>query len=209
MQHTALKFDDLSVTHAGDRRREGACSAICFAPFELEERTVRPEPRTGARPVEVISVLLVSPYTADHILIPRILADSNWHCRHCDNCSRAVELLERGRVGVVLCERNQTDGSWRDVLEAAQCQPTPPSVIVCSRLADESLWSEVLHRGGYDVLVKPFDHEEVIRAVKAAWRSWKWASGNHLPHLLPAERNAHHAGDGGIQNVMRPGRVNP
>lgn len=177
MRHDAITTDTFSVTSAEHLRREAASPAIYMDPFELESRMVQPELRTGGGPVELRSILLVSPYVADQILIPRILAGYNWHCRPCHNWHQAPELLERSRIGVVLCERDQTHGSWRNVLATAQRQSRPPSVIVCARRPDEALWAEVLNLGGYDVLVKPFDHEEVLRVVSAAWRSWKWARG--------------------------------
>jgi hypothetical protein len=48
---------------------------------------------------------------------------------------------------------------------------------VFSRLADEYLWAEVLQLGGYDVLLKPFEEEEVARVALAAWLSWKRERG--------------------------------
>ena len=44
----------------------------------------------------------------------------------------------------------------------------PPMFIVTSRLADDALWAEVLNVGGYDLLLKPFRAEEVIRMVHVA-----------------------------------------
>jgi hypothetical protein len=46
-------------------------------------------------------------------------------------------------------------------------------VIVSSRLADDNLWTEVLNRGGYNVLAKPFQAAEVFRDVSQAWLNWK------------------------------------
>jgi DNA-binding response OmpR family regulator len=44
---------------------------------------------------------------------------------------------------------------------------------VTSRVADDSLWAEVLNLGAYDLLMKPFDLTEVFRVVSLAWRHWK------------------------------------
>jgi DNA-binding NtrC family response regulator len=48
-------------------------------------------------------------------------------------------------------------------------------LIVTDRLADERLWAEVLNLGGYDLLLKPFDPEELLRVVSSAWASWKFS----------------------------------
>jgi len=44
------------------------------------------------------------------------------------------------------------------------------AVIVASRLADERLWAEVLNLGGYDLLAKPFDRDELVRVIAMAAR---------------------------------------
>lgn len=45
-------------------------------------------------------------------------------------------------------------------------------MIVASRLADERLWAEVLNVGGYDLLVKPFEKDEVAWVVGLAFDQW-------------------------------------
>ena len=42
-----------------------------------------------------------------------------------------------------------------------------------SRLADDRLWAEALNLGAWDVLAKPFEKSEVLRAVSTAWLDWK------------------------------------
>ena len=56
------------------------------------------------------------------------------------------------------------------MLRALQHLPVPLPLVVTARLADEYLWAEVLHEGGYDVLAQPFAQEEVLRVISAAAR---------------------------------------
>ena len=72
----------------------------------------------------------------------------------------------------MVCESNLPDGSWKDVIDRTARAANPPAVIVTSRLADDRLWSEVLNRGGYNVLLKPFRALEVLRDVNLAWQDW-------------------------------------
>jgi hypothetical protein len=74
---------------------------------------------------------------------------------------------------VLLCERDHADGNWEDLLKATARLPAPPNLIVFSRLADESLWAQVLNLGGFDVLMTPFEAEEVLRVTFAAWSHWE------------------------------------
>lgn len=133
-----------------------------------------PRPRYSIpAPDEPASILLASPYLDDHALLPQILEHPHWRWQRSQGCREALRLLNSGEVTVVICERDQPDGCWRDLLRCATALPLPPSLVVCSRLADECLWAEVLNLGGYDVLVKPFDREEVLRVAFLAWHSWK------------------------------------
>lgn len=65
------------------------------------------------------------------------------------------------------------DSSWKSLLAALDQLPDRPLLVVTSRLADEHLWAEVLNLGGYDVLMKPFDPQEVVRVISLAWLRWK------------------------------------
>jgi DNA-binding response OmpR family regulator len=84
-----------------------------------------------------------------------------------------LALLRDQSVPVLLCECALADGNWEDLLKAVAELPAPPKVIVYSRLADESLWAKVLNLGGFDVLMTPFEPEEVLRVAFAAWSRWE------------------------------------
>lgn len=100
----------------------------------------------------------------------------------CSTLAAAFAALAKYQFDVVVCERDLRPGSWKDVLEQAVILPDPPSVVVSSRLADERLWAEALNLGAYDVLAKPFDRMETMRALDAAWRAF----GGTRPDASPA-----------------------
>jgi len=86
----------------------------------------------------------------------------------CD-CNEAQRMLEtQPAVQVVVTDARLHDGDWRRVLEIVARARRQIEVIVCSRLGDPKMWLDVLEEGGYDVLVEPFEHEEVRRIVEAA-----------------------------------------
>jgi DNA-binding response OmpR family regulator len=84
-----------------------------------------------------------------------------------------LAVLREQRVPVLLCERSHANGTWEDLLEGTASLPAPPNLIVFSRLADESLWAKVLNLGGFDLLMTPFEPEEVLRVSFAAWSRWE------------------------------------
>lgn len=121
---------------------------------------------------EKISVLLVSPHTEDLPNLRRILQNERWELMLCRSVAEATQRLSQSAASIVLCERNLSDGDWKDILQETDKLPNAPLVLVISRHADDNLWAEVLNLGGYDVLLKPFDRGEVTRVLGMAWRCW-------------------------------------
>ncbi len=99
----------------------------------------------------------------------RILGHSRWNLVRAENLSAAQPALERPEPRVVVCEATLEDGTWRDVLRRALSLPLPPPVVVTAKHADDHLWMDVLNSGGYNVLGRPFQEQEVFRILSTAW----------------------------------------
>ncbi len=124
-------------------------------------------------PEKAVSVLLISPFEEDHIFLSNLFSHSKWHLKAVPSWRDALSHLADNTVPVVLCERELPDSTWKHVLSEISHLPDTPLLILTSRLADDYFWAEVLNLGGYDVLMKPFDHTEVIRVISLAWLNWK------------------------------------
>lgn len=107
----------------------------------------------------------ISAVPEDHAALRRILRPISWDVWDAECCAKAFRLLSDASVQTVISDEVLPDGDWKRVLAHTHSRPRPPKLIVASRLADESLWAEVLNLGGYDLLAKPFDAEEVRRVV--------------------------------------------
>ena len=101
--------------------------------------------------------------------LARILAHTRW-CLETASCLSELKfrLREQARV-VLVCDAVLGDGTWKDLLAHLERQPSPPPLIVAAHHADERLWMEVLNSGGYNVLGKPFEEQEVFRVISMAW----------------------------------------
>ena len=119
-------------------------------------------------PHENITLLAVTPEQGDRQVLESFLDHDGWNIQGANSIQEAASLLQE-EPALVLCERNLPDGSWRDVFRIAQKLATPPPVVVVSRSADDRFWAEVLNLGGYDVLLKPFERNEVSRVLRMAW----------------------------------------
>jgi DNA-binding response OmpR family regulator len=117
-----------------------------------------------------LTALAVGEADLDQLRLQEIFRDRGWILEFARTSSEASAYLRRIAVPVVIAGSELDGGGWRELLESAQAHPEPPSVIVTSRLADDGLWAEVLNMGGYDVLARPLDTEEVTRVVLAAAR---------------------------------------
>ncbi len=115
-------------------------------------------------------------------------ADRGWEIRSVPGWNQVFLRLRERLYEAVLCEANLPDGDWRDVLDELWLCTTPPALIVTSRLADVTLWAEVLDAGGFDVLPSPLNAEELRRALERAGRRQPpreiWKSQSLLPAVI-------------------------
>jgi DNA-binding NtrC family response regulator len=118
---------------------------------------------------EPTSVLLVMAPEARRQMLELLESLDGVSVLAADGCRQARSALEaRPEVSVVLTGLSHADGNWSDLLRFAVNRGIEARIVVCAREADETLWSEVLWRGGYDVLVQPCRPSELLRVVQGA-----------------------------------------
>jgi DNA-binding NtrC family response regulator len=126
---------------------------------------------SGAAMTVRVLALLSTP--GDRASLNEIFRHSNWNLHFVESVGQARVMIDELVPGVVISDCRLPDGGWQDVLCELRRRELAPTLIVASRLADERLWGEVLHLGGYDVLCTPFQGQEVVRSVSLAWRLWR------------------------------------
>ena len=80
-------------------------------------------------------------------------------------------LFDSGGTTIFLYDRDTNPAGWMHALEAAITMCAPSAFIMISRLADDQMWADLLNRGGYDLLLKPLNDNEVVRTLQSA-HSW-------------------------------------
>jgi DNA-binding NtrC family response regulator len=109
----------------------------------------------------------------------REIADGyGWKVSIVDSSGAAIVLLKEQPTPLVICDRDLTGEDWRDVLAKIAALPQAICVLLASRVADQYLWNQVIQHHGYDLVVKPFQPEELRRAVTFAW-SWRGWTARH------------------------------
>ncbi len=115
-------------------------------------------------------VLFVSPSSADGALIAESLRVAGISVRHAYTLESARELLERETFGAILTESRLPDGDWQDMIALVRSTGRRSAVVVADRLANASLWADVLDLDGYDLIATPYCPQEVQRILANALR---------------------------------------
>ncbi|MGI8743996.1 MAG: response regulator [Bryobacteraceae bacterium] len=131
--------------------------------------------QSGGRPTNrnPVRILAVMPNNSDGVALSQIAKRAQWHFELTESCESAIDKLSDQNFAIVLCDRDVPGSNWRDAVQTLAAKAPRTCVILTSPVNDDYLWQEVIERGGYDVLTKPFQEERVVRAVRFAWSCWK------------------------------------
>jgi DNA-binding NtrC family response regulator len=87
---------------------------------------------------------------------------------HATGLADALERLTLTGSRVLLTDTAFARGNWRDALQVVAGLRPSVELVVAARLADERLWLGVLERGAYDLILKPFQEDELCRVLENA-----------------------------------------
>lgn len=124
-------------------------------------------------PTDPAPILAVFPFQADRKALETIAKSDGRQVDFSPTLDGAVELLNQGKRPIVILDRDLPSSDWRQAL-VSLTKAAPASVILlASSTAEDSLWEEVVERGGYEILQKPFEPAQVSQTFDFAWRYWK------------------------------------
>ena len=101
---------------------------------------------------------------------------NRWDVMLAPTFQQAHQLLKKLQVPVVLCDRDLLGQDWGTSVEELAACSHRACILLVSKVADEYLWNEIVRRGGYDILSKPLQEDEVVRAIKLARSYWNSTS---------------------------------
>lgn len=116
-------------------------------------------------------LLLVTPAESDSQELASILAHSCWAMDWVRTGREGLEFLRRSSYVAVVCDQDLPDGCWKDMASALRAVEDPPLLFVACK-NPRGLWVDVVHAGGFDVVLKPFERGEVTWALTVAWSQW-------------------------------------
>lgn len=123
-----------------------------------------------------MSMLLVLPMDRCRSLISK-LQRPKMRIHTANSCRGALRLLaDNPNIELIVTGLSLEDGNWSDVVRYVVECGHKAEIVVSSPVASETLWSEIIWRGAYDILLEPYDHEEVARVVDGAFRAARESS---------------------------------
>jgi len=147
---------------------------------------------SGSQPdtASPVRVLVVSESEQPHVFLRHTLTRAGWMvvCRF--SAGEAASLLEEEKFALIVCDAELPDNGWKSLLAECQRLPCPSRLIVFCRYCEVALWADVLSLGAYDLLVYPFDTQEVLRISTLAWQGWAREAGYTGRERLPSRESA-------------------
>lgn len=109
-------------------------------------------------------VLTVGQTLADRRRLSACLPEGRWQVHHASAVRAAIDMLRSIDYDAVITEILLPDGPWTELRDAGSSCP----IIVAANSVDARVWADALAQGAYDVLVKPYNTEELLYVLQSA-----------------------------------------
>jgi len=139
-------------------------------PRKPDDRT--PDARRVFDEPDQVRLLAITRGADEKADLARIAADLRWKLSIAESTDAAIELLGDEPLPLVICDRDLPGEDWRTTVARIANRRDVLCVVLASSVVDDYLWDEVIKQRGYDVVSKPFEADQLRRAVTFAW-SWK------------------------------------
>ncbi len=94
-----------------------------------------------------------------------------WEMRLARSVEQSLPVLDEFGASLVIYDWAPGDDDWRFAVDRLTARPDHPCVLLASRVVDEYLWAELVKHGGFDVIPRSADTEQLIRSIRFAHRS--------------------------------------
>ena len=116
------------------------------------------------------TLLVVMPHSSDRSKLQEILRNEEWKVKSVSSAEEASLVLAKKPPSVIIYGDKLPGSDWREFLTDLHNRGWALPTIIAAEHADERLWADVLNRGGFDLLQRPFEEQEVRRVVDMARR---------------------------------------
>jgi DNA-binding NtrC family response regulator len=116
-----------------------------------------------------IQIILASNRAADREVLEDSFTGSPWRVAAASSMREVLQLLLHATTPIVICDTQFEKLPWQIVLRVLQRQRRRVSVILLADKGSAELTSELIQRGGFDLLSRPLRREEIFPTLVAAY----------------------------------------
>ena len=113
-------------------------------------------------------VLVVSSELGDCNALGDTINQEGWKTICASSVDECKGVFANHDIDLVFCERELTDGTYRDVLAIARSQRHRPRLIVMSRCPNWDEYLESLHAGAFDLIASPYETVDIANVLNQA-----------------------------------------
>lgn len=98
-----------------------------------------------------------------------------------NNPLEALEIVRKGNFDMVIADLKMPGLDGSELLEAVKAHNEEIPVIIMTAFATEEAASEIIAKGGFDFIIKPFRKEQILTAIE---RGLKWSQMQRENRIL-------------------------
>jgi DNA-binding NtrC family response regulator len=98
-----------------------------------------------------------------------------------NNPLEALEIVRKGNLDMVIADLKMPGLDGSELLEAVKAHNEEIPVIIMTAFATEEAASEIIAKGGFDFIIKPFRKEQILTAIE---RGLKWSQMQRENRIL-------------------------
>jgi DNA-binding response OmpR family regulator len=98
---------------------------------------------------------------------------SGWELKLLETIDQALSVAGSQTVALVIVDRDLSEHDWRSSVQRLAKVRTNPCVLLASSVVDPYLFQELVKQGGFDVVSKPIQRNELARLGRLALAYWK------------------------------------
>jgi DNA-binding NtrC family response regulator len=117
-----------------------------------------------------IPVLVVSSESENCNALGNTINQEGWSTICASTVGECEGVLAEQNIDLVFCERDLTDGTYRDVLVIARSRRRSARLVVVSRLANWDEYLEALREGAFDLIASPYKSADIAHVLNQAYR---------------------------------------
>jgi DNA-binding NtrC family response regulator len=119
--------------------------------------------------MQKIPLLIVTSRAEDVEDLTSMLHDTPWELTDASHLEDPSTALKGAAVPIMLFDRDAADAGWQTAMRRLIKTRRGACVVLLSSVADQYLWDEVVHQGGFELLTRPFRKEQVLSTLMFAY----------------------------------------